>query len=130
MSTVTYTLQNDHSWCHLLYGAIPGQKIDWIYFPNLDDRILTPQQCQRLNDFSRRVEPYDDRSFVFSIVNLSQYDTRHKPGRGALAVVFSFRILNVRDHGDRIGPKFVHGIACADCKLDADMLLASTVKLH
>ena len=122
-SPYRYTPADDATWCHVLYGHVPGHQMDFIYEPALPAHsALNLQHFARLRPLVKFLEPHPGDDLAFAIGNLSCGDTQHRPGHGGIALTASLRVPDAIDQIGRHRPVFCHSIVAADLALSADFL--------
>lgn len=113
----SYRPAADAVWFSVLYGHVPGFQLEYMYRPNTQGENpskLEPQHLRHLDAIIKFLENSAGSPAAFALVNLSTHDTRHRPGRGGLALVCSLRVRGAVDQAGRPGPVFTHSALCVD----------------
>jgi hypothetical protein len=121
----SYRPAADAVWFSVLYGHVPGFQLEYMYRPNTqgdNPSKLEPQHLRHLDAIIKFLENSAGSPAAFALVNLSTHDTRHRPGRGGLALVCSLRVRGAVDQAGRPGPVFTHSALCVDEPVEEDGL--------
>lgn len=129
MESLRYPPSSDATWHVFLYGNVPGHQLDWIWRP-ANEGGPSQLHVQHLHALVQLFDVPDPSLSTLTIGNLSLGDTRHMPGRGALAVLSHFRLPGAQDHSGRPNPPLVVAIVAVDRDLRQDSIEAAARTLR